>query len=163
MSLAHEANRCSRIDNLIVKQMSQSEISMYWDAVSASIRSVMPDSAIDDPAVDMNLLAAARDGRLQCWAMLTRKDDTVHLVGIITTRITTESLLKLRSLTIYSMYMPEGVESECWEKAAKVIEKYAREQSCTSIKAMTSNPHVVRIAESVGFNSRWRVLNKELG
>lgn len=159
---AHEAGRCSRIDNLIVKQMSQSEISMYWDVVSASIRAGMPDFAVDDPVVDMNLLAAARDGRLQCWAVLTRKDDTVHLAGIGTTRITTDPLLKLRSLTIYSMYMPEGVESECWKKAAKVIEKYAREQGCTSVKAMTGNPHVVRIAESVGFNSRWRVLNKEL-
>ena len=145
-----------------MKLLSQEEVSVYWKVILACMQEGMPDTYIDDPKVDANLLAAIRSGAMQCWALLAVRDKQTDLAGLGTTRIGVEPYTGARWLTIYSFFAAEGIGQNSWRKAMHTIEAFARKMECDRIVAQTRNPHVIRIAESVGFETDWRILSKEL-
>lgn len=151
-------------DNVVCKQLTPPEISLYWDEVQTAVMAGMTDfpRGFDDAKVATNIMAAISAGQLQAWGLFTKHNNNAAYIGAVTTRIVDDPLLGDREFLICTAYSSGGMSLKAWEKVFGTLEKFAKAEGCHRILGVTKNPRIRDISKHMGFDEDFKVVHKEI-
>jgi len=148
-----------QIEDVLLKQLSQGEITTHADMIVKSISVAYGKWA--NPTLTTNIFGEVRSGKLQCWALLGRHQGKTHMLGFITTRILNDARRGRKSLYIEHIEAVGGLSLDGWTKAFPILVKHAKENGCSVIEGDLINKRMYKIAREMGFKSMFvRVLRE---
>jgi len=95
--------------------------------------------------------------KLQCWfALADQGSDMVY--GVMTTGIVRDEFSGTNNLLIYTVTVTDAHPSSLWEEAYIPLRIYAKSLLCTEIVAYSNQPRMLEIAERLGADTSWRLI-----
>lgn len=146
------------VDAARIKEIPALNVSAYWPMILSAMAEAWPD--VTQPERQAELMQMALSGTLRPWAIFGRVDGEMKLAGMACTQIVDEPhgrVMALITVTAHSR-MPLS----CWKQLQAAIEAAARHNGCVAIRAMTTQPGVVRLAEALGYGAVKWVLEKRV-
>lgn len=143
---------------MIIKLLPE-QITSLWDSIRYGIISAI--APIVDPTPDnmQDILCQLLKQDMQCWCVF---DKDKKITGYIVTSISIDMNTKFRSLVIYSLFFYERFNHGMWTESINAIEAFAKENKCTRISAYSTNPDIINIADSYGYNKDCIYLTKDI-
>lgn len=139
-------------------------IAKFLPVILETVLSALPPQNLESPTLRANLSGALVDGRLQVWQILGQVEGTGQWrpVGYGTTAIRPDELSGRKTLLLYTLFSYAVIEDSAYKDFWKVLARYAKDQGCVKVALFTANPRVLRMAESVGMNTEWHFVSKDL-
>lgn len=106
-----------------------------------------------------NILQALLDKRMKAWALV--KDDK-HVVGIITTTITQDTMVGVRNLFLYSLAASEYIPRRGWAAMFALAKRIAKAEECSSMIGFSKEPFVLKMVEGLGGTTDTRMITLEV-
>ena len=133
------------------------QISKHWGEIKKAIEAALPPTAGESPDKMNNILEELLLDNMQCWVNVN--NETGKINGIGTTQVIVDTGTKIRNLLIYTAYsLGEETTSKDWKEGYKTICKYANSKGCQRLIGYTSIEKVVKLAEWLGGESKFRFI-----
>lgn len=119
-----------------------------WNMVRYGVaRSCPPNVPLSQKRI-RKVLGSLLAGRAQCWVLFEEgEDQRKHLHATLVTAVETEALTGAKFLNIWAAYGFRSSPVEWWAVVRQALTDFARAQGCSTITAITTNPHVAKIAQ----------------
>lgn len=145
-------------------RMLPEQIAKLWHVIKPAIEASLPPIASDPEGRMNNVLSAMLVGGIDCWVSYRKLSEGIEVNAIVTTTIVVDNISGTRSLLIYSIYSPDGVElgQDGWAEGYDALSKYARAVNCSNLSAYSPLDYICEIAESLGGNADFRYITVPL-
>ena len=144
---------------MIIKLLP-AQITELWDSIRFGVINAI--APLIDPTPDniQDILCQLIKQDMQCWCVY---GEDKKIYGYIITSISIDVNVNFRTLLIYSVFLYEQAPMDMWEEGMRIVEEFAKTNSCSRIVAYTANPNILSIASKNGYNSDYTYIVKELG
>lgn len=135
-------------------KLSPEQVMNYWDdireCISASLPPMIPENSDNLIFIQEQLLL----GILECWVGM----EPPRVFGVMTTQIIADSVSRCRNLLVYTLAMTDDHPHDMWQVCLEQMKKYASAHQCTNIIAYSCNPAMLHIAEKIGADTTYRLV-----
>lgn len=134
-------------------------ISVSWDEISRCIDEAVPPIASSAPDRNSRILESLLSGDMQAWAY---RRDNGNIVYLALTTPLYDPCSNTKSLLIYCLYgwLTPGIDE--LREGFDVVSRFAKGLGCSRIVAYSDNEAVIKIAERIGAETKYRLLSFNL-
>jgi len=146
----------------MLSRLTFEQISKFWEVIEHSIDGSLPPTVGEVPDKMNNILTALLNGSMQCWVSHKKEEGINKLEGVMTTAVTVDFCSGTKTLLLYSGFGYRGFDRQTWMEGFEAISKYARSIHCNKIAAYSDNSDVIRAADMLGGETRFRLITFDL-
>lgn len=138
--------------------MLPDQIAKFWPLIGAGITRSLPPMAGESPDKINRILENMLTGEMQCWAAF-RKEDTVEVIGFVTTGVTFDYCSRTRNLLLYTIYGLKKTRASDWIEGAEALFKFAKVMKCDRIVGYTMFDNLKELAKKFGADTRYTFIS----
>lgn len=140
-----------------ILRLLPNQIMEQWAFIKdAMIRSFPPVAeATDETFLEMQEQFLL--GAMDCWFAIESLD-AEDIIAVMTTKIVMEEATKTKNMLIFSVTSYALHTSDLWTAGYSSLRRYAAARGCNKIISFTNNPNILKIAESLGADVEWRLV-----
>ena len=137
------------------------QVTEHWDEIKGAIEASLPPVVGESEDKMNNILSAILIGGMDCWLSYRKNEKGNEVNGLLVTTIVVDNPSGTRSLLLYVLFSPEGVElgDDGWAEGFEALSKYGKSVGCNRITGYTDVDHVVEMAERLGGEARFRFVS----
>jgi hypothetical protein len=139
-------------DAMSLVRMQPQDAMQFWDEVKECIASALPPHLLETPETLLQVQEQVLVGQLECWLAVREQ----QLYGVLTTRVVSE--FGQRSLLVFSVATLEHPPASLWPESIEVLKKYAASKQCSRVLAYSNHERLVQVAEYLGADTSWRLI-----
>lgn len=144
--------RIERIEALTVKQLTAIEVGLRWYKLYPCLRDLYGNKG--EKAMT-NIMGAIASGQLTVFELSAIVDGKSQFVGVAITQIVTQSYTGEKVCNLYGLWaLHQFISAQAWVDAYAEMERFARENGCVKLEAMTENPRAQKLLQHLGFKLR---------
>lgn len=136
----------------MIHKIVASQIPQFWDTIKFAALNADNVAEKDRQLYLNQLLAHLLCDKAQCFVRSLNRE----LQALTITRIIKDEITGENSLIISSLFSFKVVPDSEWISDIASISKFAKANKCKKIVAISNNPRVFEIANSIGFVERYR-------
>uniref|UniRef100_A0A6M3KL91 Uncharacterized protein n=1 Tax=viral metagenome TaxID=1070528 RepID=A0A6M3KL91_9ZZZZ len=138
------------------------DISNNWVNISTAIvKGLQPIGTIDEDSIN-RLLEASLTEELQLWLIIKPEKEVQRIIGLVSTVILIDPILRTKSLLVYSLFGVETIPGHIWVEGIETLRKFAKGNSCTKVCAFSNLVNVVEILKLLGADTSWHYISMEV-
>lgn len=139
------------------------QVGDYWELIKVALQQSGIPTMGQDTESYPNVLASLLNGELNAFLYGTPENGIVTNVEmVIVGGIITDSFSLTKNLIIYAVWSILGNDKWDWLGALANLKKYAMANQCVNIFGYSSNPKMIAVAQSLGFDSSQTLLRLEI-
>jgi hypothetical protein len=136
----------------MIHKIVASQIPQFWDTIKFAVLNADNVAEKDRQLYLNQLLAHLLCDKAQCFVRSLNRE----LQALTITRIIKDEITGENSLIISSLFSFKVVPNSEWLSDIEAIRKFAKVNHCKKVVAVSNNPRVFEIANSIGFVERYR-------
>lgn len=136
------------------------QVAKYWPLIRIAVQSGFPESKQDDETAKLRILKEIREGSAQVLGVFCPAEQ--KFAGMATTIIRTDEWTDTKMCIIFSMFMFRSLSAQGWRDAFMQFEQWAKQLGCDAIQAYSPVDRIREICDTLGFDTEWRRLYKEI-
>src|SRR5262245_46919552 len=137
------------------------QIMKWWPEIKECISTSLPRHIRESEQSLLSIQERMLTGLFDCW--ISAENNTgLPLYGVTTTRFVTEEISGIKNLLIFTVTIVERHPENMWKECIEVLKRYAIAHNCTNIIAYSEVGPMINIAESLGFDTKTRLLYLKL-
>ena len=136
----------------MIHKILASQIPQFWDTIKFAVLNADNIAEKDRQLYLNQLLAHLLCDKAQCFVRSLNRE----LQAVVITRIIKDEITGENSLFISSLFSFKVVPNSEWLSDIESMAKFARANHCKKVIAVSNNPRVFEIANSIGFVERYR-------
>lgn len=146
---------------MVLVRLTEEQIAEYWHVIKFTIEKSVPPIPGEARERLNNVLRALLLGKLQCWTLLEKFDSNV-IKAVLTTRVTTDDVLEINTLVLYSLFAFKKLDEVDVQAFEYYLGLYATAQNCKRVVAFTNSNSIHTMLSEIGFKEDWHYLTLEL-
>lgn len=132
-----------------------------WHFIKDSIEKSFPPIAIESTEALLSIQQQLLLGEMMCWFGIESLESQ-EIVAVMTTKVVFEEATNTKNMLIFSLTSYQLHSMDLWNDGYYALAKYARSLGCNKIISFTDNPQVVHIAEKLGANTSWKLIQLDI-
>ena len=139
---------------MIIKLLPE-QVVKFWDMLRYAIaETFMPRNSCTNEHLQY-ILASLLAGKTQCWMGFKDVEGERKFIGFIVTRIGSDPAIGEKTLFVDIIYAFQTVPEEIMFSAQVTLEKFAKNNDCKSMVAMTEADRIATLAKRNGYSQRF--------
>jgi len=143
-----------------LKLLNPAQVVRYGPVIQAAAHAAFGE--FSTPAGLVNYMGDVYTGKIQVWAILGKKDETTHFLGLITTRILEDPRFGTRRLYVETIAAYGSITREVWAQGLAQLERYAADENCVAVEGDTHSESMLRMLTRFGFEPVTTKVRKEI-
>lgn len=143
----------SVVRNVRFARLEPFQISQRWPLLRHALEETLT-SPKASPQAYVNILAELQSGKMQAWAVLSRREKNPVLVGLMFTQICRNPTFGTSALYIVAAKGYNFLSDSVYVEGMQVLERFARENGCQTIEAITELPRIRRLLDRAGWSNK---------
>ena len=128
-----------------------------WHFIKDSMVRSFPPIARESDEAFLHLQEQFLLGQMDCWFAVISLGSS-DIVAVMTTKIVIEDVTLTKNMLIFSVTTYQPHSQDLWVKGYSNLSRYAKTKGCDKIISFSNNPLVFRVAESLGADIEWRLI-----
>ncbi len=142
---------------MILLKMLPDQIMRHWSFVKDCIVASAPPGFNNDPDAMIRLQESLLLEQAQCWAAAEDLGSNT-IYGTMITKCVYDECTGVKNLLIFSVCITSLHPPTLWKDSYESLRAFASAQGCKSILSFTNQDKVVEIAQSLGADVSWRLI-----
>ena len=137
------------------------QVAKYWDEIKGAIEASLPPVVGESDDKMNNILSTILVGGMDCWLSYRKLKEGFEVTGLLVTTVVVDNCSGTRSLLLYVLFSPEGVElgNDGWAEGFEALSKYGKSVGCNRITGYTDVDYVIEMAETLGGEARYKFVS----
>jgi len=137
------------------------QASRYWGDIKGAVEVSLPPVVGMQPDRMSNILTAILTGGITVWISVEKAEGNV-ITGIVLTKFLYDDASGTKSLLLYCVYGYGVGKMESWKSGLETLKTFATSEGCHRIIGYTDVPSIIKCAEMLGMETRYRFLSYDL-
>ena len=147
--------------NVEILRLLPDQIMDHWHFIKDSIVRAFPPVAEATPETLLEMQQQFLLGEADCWFGVASLDAT-DIIAVMTTKVVTDDVSRTQNMLIFSVTSYALHSEDLWNDGYFALAKYARSKGCRKILSYSNNPQVLHIAEKLGADISWRLIQLDI-
>lgn len=148
--------------DLKLSRLDGVQAAKFWPVLGSGFMRSLPPGAIPNEETSNNLLVGVLSKRYDCWIFQLKRNDKQRFAGGFLCEVSVEPVTGTRALVIYSLFNLFMMSDEEWARGFELLRLAAKRYKCSTVRAFSKHPSVIKLIERNGGNADMRVVELEV-